>query len=196
MNQRSNRTNAHVGLHPDGIEAYGLNSNNRLNNRWTLILALLLPIAILAANAWLSQQQRTHGDTVVLPIHGFDPRDLLSGHYLTYEIDYGINDETGCPASDIEAVVCLMPEARVFSSDELPDSCTQFISGNCDNKARFITKLERFYIPEQYAKPLDQHVQNNRGELLISLDGAGNAAIRDLLIDGQPWKKLVAEQED
>lgn len=169
--------------------------NKYLNNRWTLMLALLLPITVLAANTWFAQQQRTHGDTVVLPIHGFDPRDLLSGHYLTYNIDYGINDETGCPASDIEAVVCLTPEAHVFPSDELPTSCTQFISGSCDHDARFITKLERFYIPEQYAKPLEKYVQNNRGELLISLDGTGNAAIRDLLIDGQPWKALVNRKE-
>ena len=168
---------------------------NRFNNRWTIILALILPIAVLAANAWLSHQQREHGDSVVLPIHGFDPRDLLSGHYLTYEIDYGISEETGCPASDIEAVVCLTPQAQVFPSDELPASCTQFISGSCNNDARFMTKLERFYIPEQYAKPLEKYVQNNQGKLLISLDGAGNAAIRDLLIDGQPWKKLVTQQE-
>ena len=167
---------------------------NRLNNRWTLLLALLLPIAVLAGNAWLSHQQREHGETVVLPIQGFDPRDLLSGHYLTYQVDYGISDETGCPASDIEAVVCLNPQAQVFPSDELPTSCTQFISGNCDNNARFITKLERFYIPEQYAKSLEKYVQNNQGKLVISLDGSGNAAIRDLLINDQPWKKLVTEE--
>lgn len=168
--------------------------NRYLNNRWTLLLALLLPIAVLAANAWLSHQQRGQGDTVVLPIRGFDPRDLLSGHYLTYEIDYGINADTACPASDIEAVVCLSPEAQVFPSDELPASCTQFISGNCDNDARFITKLERFYIPEQYAKSLEKYVQNNQGKLVIALDGAGNAAIQDLLINDQPWKELVIEE--
>ena len=169
--------------------------SNPLNNRWTLILALLLPIAVLAANAWLSHQQRESGDTVVLPIQGFDPRDLLSGQYLTYRINYGINSEIGCPASDIEAVVCLSPKAQIFPSDELPASCTQFINGNCDKDARFITKLERFYVPEQYAKPLEKYVQTNQGKLLISLDGAGNAAIRDLLINDQPWKALVMEQE-
>ena len=168
--------------------------NRHLNNRWTLLLALMLPIAVLAANVWLSHQQREHGATVVLPIQGFDPRDLLSGHYLTYEIDYGISADTGCPASDIEAAVCLTPRAQVFPSDELPANCTQFISGNCDNNARFITKLERFYIPEQYAKPLEKYVQNNQGKLVISLDGTGSAAIRDLLINDQPWKKLIAEE--
>ncbi len=168
----------------------------RINNRWTLTLALLLPIVVLATNAWLSHQQREHGETVMLPIQGFDPRDLLSGHYLTYEIDYGINGEAGCPASDIEAVVCLAPDAQIFPSDELPASCTQFINGNCDNNARFITKLERFYVPEQYAKPLEKYVQNNQGKLLVSLDSAGNAAIRDLLINDQPWKTLVGRSKD
>lgn len=168
---------------------------NILNDRWMLIPALLLPIIVLAANAWLSHQQREHGDTITLAIQGFDPRDLLSGHYLIYDIDYGIDEDNGCPASHIEAVACLTPTAQIFPSDELPGSCTQYINGNCNDKAHFITGLERFYIPEQYAKQLEKYVQNNQGKLVISLDGSGQAAIRDLLINDQPWKTLITEQE-
>lgn len=162
-----------------------------LKNRWTLTLALLLPIALLATQTWVHHQQRETGDTILLPIKGFDPRDLLSGHYLIYKIDYGIAENNTCPASDIDAVVCLSPERQIFPSDELPDSCTQFIRGNCNNDARFVTGLERFYIPEQHAKLLEKHVQNNHGKILLSLDDAGNAAIRDLLINDRPWKELI-----
>ena len=171
-------------------------TRNRLKNRcWTLLLALLLPIAVLAANAWLSHQQRENGETVKLAIQGFDPRDLLSGHYLIYDIDYGISAGNGCPASHIEAVACLHPKRQIFPSDELPASCTQYISGNCNDDGRFISGLERFYVPEQYAKTLEKYVLNSRGELLISLNSDGKAAIRDLLIDGQPWKELVTKQK-
>lgn len=166
-----------------------------LNNHWVLLLALILPIAILAGYTWLNHQQRENGDTITLPIQGFDPRDLLSGHYLIYDIDYGISDEHDCPASHIEAVACLLPEAQIFPSDELPASCTQYISGNCDDDSRFITGLERFYIPEQYAEQLETYVQNSQGKLVVTLDGSGGAAIRDLLIDDTPWKELLKQQD-
>ncbi len=156
-----------------------------------LILALLLPIVVLAGNAWLHHQQRIHGETVILPIKGFDPRDLLSGHYLLYRIDFGITENSDCPTSDISASLCLEPERRVYPADELPENCTQFIRGNCDDKAHFVSGLERFYVPEQYADLLDKQVRDNAGKLVVSVDHAGNAGIIDLLINNQPWKEML-----
>lgn len=156
-----------------------------------LILALLLPIMVLAGNTWLHHQQRINGETVIFPIEGFDPRDLLSGHYLVYRIDFGIAENSDCPASDITASLCLEPERRVYPVDELPDSCTQFIRGNCDDKARFVSGLERFYVPEQYADLLDEKVRDNEGKLVVSVDQAGNTGITDLLINGRSWKEML-----
>ena len=36
------------------------------------------------------------GSEIILPISGFDPRDILSGHYLVYRIDYGIQNKDIC----------------------------------------------------------------------------------------------------
>ncbi|MEZ5536095.1 MAG: GDYXXLXY domain-containing protein [Thiolinea sp.] len=166
-----------------------------MKSRTGLILALILPIIILAANAWLHHQQRSSGETVIFPIEGFDPRDLLSGHYLTYRIDYGVAENSDCPVSDIPASLCLSPERRIYPLDELPETCTQFIRGSCDAKAQFISGLERFYIPEQYADVLDAKVRNNQGELVVSVGQSGNAGITDLLIDGRPWKEAVEAAE-
>lgn len=165
-----------------------------MNKRFSLALALLLPIVVLAGNAWMHYHQRISGETVTLPIEGFDPRDLLSGHYLVYRIDYGIEDDTNCPTSDIAASICLAPERRVYPADELPENCTQFIRGNCDSNAQFISGLERFYIPEEYAGVLDEKVRNQQGKLVISVGESGNAGVLDLLIDDRPWKELVTEE--
>jgi uncharacterized membrane-anchored protein len=164
-----------------------------MKNKTGLVLALLLPIVVLAGNAWLQHQQRTGGEVVIFPIEGFDPRDLLSGHYLIYRIDYGIADNSDCPASDITASLCLAPERRIYPADELPETCTQFIRGDCDAQAHFISGLERFYIPEQYAEVLDEKVRDNQGKLVVSVDKSGNAGITDLLINDLPWKTVVTE---
>lgn len=164
-----------------------------MNRKFGLALALLLPIIVLAGNTWMHYQQRMAGETVILPIEGFDPRDLLSGHYLIYRVDYGIGENSDCPATDVAASICLSPERRVYPIDELPESCTQFIRGNCDSNAHFVSGLERFYIPEQYAAVLDEKVRNKQGKLVVSVDQSGNAGIIDLHINDQPWKQFVAE---
>jgi len=164
-----------------------------MNRKFGLALALLLPIILLAGNTWMHYQQRITGATVILPIEGFDPRDLLSGHYLIYQIDYGIKENNNCPTSDMTAKLCLTPERRIYPVDELPENCTQFIRGNCDSNAQFISGLERFYIPEQYAEVLDEKVRNKQGKLVIAVDQDGNGGVKDLLINDLPWKELIAE---
>ena len=68
------------------------------------------------------------------------------------------------------------------------------MKGVCKN-GRFQTGLDRFYIPQKYARKVEQAVINKRGEVILSLDGIGGAAITDLLIDGLSWKKWVSVKD-
>lgn len=159
-----------------------------LNRKRWLIVALVLPILALAGSAYLKSVQRNSGVAVTLPISGFDPRDLLSGHYLIYRVDYGV--EAVCDKQQGQASVCLRPQRGLYPTDELPPDCTLFIHGRCDNGV-FSAGLERFYIPEAYAQVLEAKVRDQQGELVLAVDTQGNAAIRDLLIGGKPWKAAV-----
>lgn len=160
-----------------------------MNKRILLIVALALPIIALALNAYLKSTQRDGGEEVVLPIEGFDPRDLLSGHYLLYRVDYAV--EKGCGTQDEEASVCLRPMRSIYPQGSLPADCELFIRGRCDNNGDFLADIERFYIPEEYAQSLEDKVRDRKGELVLSVDRQGNVAIRNLLIDGKPWKEAV-----
>jgi uncharacterized membrane-anchored protein len=157
-----------------------------MNQRGWLIVALVLPILALGTSAWLKSAQRDSGVEVILPIEGFDPRDLLSGHYLTYRVDYGVAN--GCTDQNAQASVCLRPTRGMYAEGELPPDCTLFIHGQCDDNV-FTAGIERFYIPEDRAAALEDKVRGNKGELVLSVDAGGNAAIRDLLIDGKPWRE-------
>ncbi|HPQ97225.1 MAG TPA: GDYXXLXY domain-containing protein, partial [Thiolinea sp.] len=153
---------------------------------------ILLPIVLLTGEVWVSHQKKYYGETLILPIQGFDPRDLLKGHYLRFRIDYGLSDSNGCPASDISASLCLAPEVRVYAEDELPASCRRFIHGSCNGSEQFLTGLERFYVPEADASELESLLrQPNTGELAISLSSQGEARIRDLLINGRSWREAL-----
>lgn len=82
-----------------------------------LVLALILPILCLAGytgwHGWIAAQ----GQKVTLPIRGFDPRDLLSGHYLIYEVDYGLKSLCAKPGQEKRErfYLCLDPK-RIHSA--------------------------------------------------------------------------------
>lgn len=163
------------------------------NPQLRLVAALLFPIVVLATNTWMYQQQRQAGETFRFPIEGFDPRDMLSGHYLFYKVDYGVISEYGCPASDITAVLCLRPEKRVYPADERPNTCEIYLQGECDASAAFTAGLDRFYIPQEYATQLENTIAQKKGSIEVSIDKRGNAAILDLLIADKPWKETIQD---
>lgn len=165
-----------------------------MNSKIALVVALMIPIVALTATALQKAQQRATGVEVTLPIEGFDPRDLLSGHYLTYQIDYGIH--TGCPTQETVVDLCLEPIRAIYPQGERPTHCHVFLRGYCDSSSAFLVEnLNRFYIPEQYATELDRRVRDKQGSLVLSVDNAGNAIIKDLLIDGEPWKTAVQRED-
>ena len=157
------------------------------NRRLGLAIALLIPIVALGAMTLLKNHLRQSGVIITLPIEGFDPRDLLSGHYLSYTVDYAAGD---CPSNTDAAAVCIEPERSITAADAIPTPCTVYIIGSCAT-GRFEADIERFYIPEAYAGLLDQKVRNKQGALELSVNNNGKAVIRDLLIDGVSWQQAV-----
>jgi uncharacterized membrane-anchored protein len=173
-----------------------------MNKRY-LIIALAFPILILAALIFYKQAKVMIGNEIILPITGFDPRDILSGHYLIYRVDYGIENKDLCSNYDntnTDAYICLKkdnknPDAytsiinQYSYTAELEDpECFAVIKGKCKD-GRFTAGIEKFFIPEGYANSLDRAVRNRQGKIVLSVTKGGSAAIKDLLIDGKSWKE-------
>ncbi|MEC3910129.1 GDYXXLXY domain-containing protein [Sphingobium sp. CR2-8] len=53
-------------------------------HRLLLAVALLLPLVLLAASWATTYRQAQQGQDWLIPIEGYDPRDLLRGHYVQY----------------------------------------------------------------------------------------------------------------
>lgn len=146
-----------------------------------LIIALALPVAALlsltAYKAWIF----TRGVEVVLPITGYDPRDLLAGHYLTYRVDYGVEDPCRDYSSQT-ACVCLSDEGNEFRSRcDATGRCRRFIAGSC-REGRFMAGIERYYIPESKARELDAKVRRGGAKIRVAVDPSGNAVVKDLIV--------------
>ena len=173
-----------------------------MNAQARLAIAILFPI--LALGVWVGDrmQRISHGAFVRFQVEGYDPRDLLSGHYVRYRVDYGLDkicsDHIGSVSDDM--CLCLQPAgADGFSraSELRPcqiaggQGCDSFIRGQCTTFGRFEAGIERYYFSEEYSQYLMSVPPESSIEVSISPDG--NASVVDFLANGKSITEYAAE---
>jgi len=149
-----------------------------------IVIALIFPIIVLAALVGYKVNILSIGKEITLPISGYDPRDLLAGHYLIYTVDYGIRGICSGHSGVRTAHVCLRPKKFTY---QLPENCELMIKGFCRG-SQFNAGIERYYVPEKDALRLENLVQSGEASIVLSVSRSGNAQIKDLLINGKSWK--------
>lgn len=161
------------------------------------MFATLLPaIGMLAW--WLSiTAVASIGVRVTLPVTGYDPRDLLSGHFLQYRVDYGEIAPCGAGIAEANRCVCLgsrpedvsarginhAPRVHAIWSgqcSERPSYCSLFLSGSC-NRERFTAGIERYYVPEEYAQLLA--VAPPESAIEVNINSNGEAVVVNYSVD-------------
>lgn len=161
-----------------------------IKSKKALLILLFLPIFALILLAEYKKYLLFVGKEVTLPITGYDPRDLLSGHYLVYSVDYGVESICGTKPYEKkkDGFICLSPK---FFSTSSPENCEILIKGVC-NYSRFEAGVERYYVPESEAKRLEELVQKNQASIVLSVSYSGEAQIKDLLINGKSWRQHLS----
>lgn len=150
-----------------------------------LILALLFPVITLMLLTVYNRHILNTGYEVILAVQGYDPRYLLTGHYLTYRVEYGVTPNCSYHEGSYQAYICL--STPVFSTSIIP-GCEHYIRGTC-KRGYFIAGIEQFFIPESDAAQLDQQVRNGQASILVSVSPDGHALVKNLMIDGKPLRK-------
>ena len=139
-------------------------------NKKILAFIFVIPFAaLLTWTMWLYTQQAT-GKEVKVAVTGYDPRDLLSGHYIQYTIDWDRTD------------------------------CGQFSDGICPKnefckEVRWGRQC-RFYIPEKNARELDRlfwrrNTTDMIFEVVYSYHKGSEPLAKQLLINGKDWRESL-----
>lgn len=138
----------------------------------TKILAVCFTIPFVCLVVWtlFLAWQRNHGTEVKVAVMGYDPRDLLSGHYIQYQIDW---DKTDC--TQFENNIC--PKKNFCREGHWGRQC-------------------RFYVPEEYAKQLDELFRKRNNpqtafEVIYSYAPGQEPMAKELLIGGKNWRESV-----
>lgn len=154
-------------------------------NSIQLIFALSAPILSLVFLASVKAFLLSQGSELIFDVAGRDPRDLLRGHYVQFEVLYGF--PVTCPDNESIRNVYLCLDQKTLS-ENAPDSCNKYIAGVC-SRGLFSAGIERYYVGEHTVQEVEQEIRDKRAQIEISLLSNGHAQIRNLLINGKPWKK-------
>jgi hypothetical protein len=127
----------------------------------------------------------------VFEIRGYDPRDLLRGHYLQFRLDVGEPPvREACDARDPRCCVCLSRGAP-----DVPPLVERMTCATarlvCDGalQARYLDDPHRYYVPEAKARVLERRLIDAAGRraahVVLAVARDGEAHVRELRIDGE-----------
>jgi hypothetical protein len=173
------------------------------------VLAIGLGLGIFVMAAWVGRLlwMRQSSTAIYLTVRGFDPRDLVAGHYLDFRVDFGgtkICEEFQKPAYQPMRETCLCfldgfsPDspAREFSpfacDGKAPPGCQVFVRGYCGERI-FYSPFNRYYFPEEYKKQLV--TVPDKAVIRVKLTEDGNGFIETMLVDGKPILDYAKEQK-
>lgn len=165
-----------------------------------LQVAVILPMLGLLVLVARAEVLLRSGESFRIAIRGYDPRDLLRGHYLQYSFDFEWRGESTCgPLSgglptglDPSCCVCLtsdvdsntLAEARQVACEQV-DSCDGWL-----NSASLAPPL-RYFVPERQASELEEALRGRSASLSVTCGPGGEPAIGELYLDAHPWRELM-----
>lgn len=166
----------------------------------TKYLIYALPVVGLLIWIGILEYDFRHARRIEVPIVGYDPRDLISGHYVEFRLDLG--DQNPCKAVEqspdqSELCLCWQPGDVAALAWALPcksrsDSCEVLMRGTC-SKQQFVGGIERFYIPENDTPYLQQ--LPSQSTLVVRVTKDGRSFADELKPARTPYKKWISKMK-
>ena len=126
------------------------------------------------------------GTEVVLQTVPVDPRSLLQGDYAI--LDYEIADSPEELPQGMTVYVVLWQGPEVWEADyyeySRPSTSQVYIKGRVDSRGRLDFGIGTYFVPEGTG-----HIIENAQDVkvVVNLDADGNAIIKEVLVDGEPF---------
>lgn len=165
-----------------------------------LFMVVMIPFVLLCLLIVRAEYHVAMGAQWDFAITGYDPRDLLRGHYLRFRLVYDWQKPKNECSGELGCSYCLTnvgnqaPKVKIVST-HLAQHCDGFMQYDDLQEP-----LNRFYIPEMQAKLAEDLLRQARIDetayLRLSIDKNGAPRIVDLLIDGQSLGELLKKTQE
>jgi uncharacterized membrane-anchored protein len=158
--------------------------------RWLLVTALLLPLGTIVAGIVSAERHLAASSEWLFEIGGYDPRDLLRGHYIEFGLELHEGRAAGACADTATEACCYCLERRGTAIPPRVTRTTCSEAASCDGRLRVdkATGTHRYYVPEQRAREIEMQLmeaaQTGRAHVLLAIDARGTPQIVELRLDG------------
>ncbi|WP_374407722.1 GDYXXLXY domain-containing protein [Pelagerythrobacter sp.] len=161
---------------------------SRLDPRTVLALALALPIAGLGLSWASSHAAAQRGTEWHVPIAGYDPRDLLRGHYVIYRYEWpGLEGRRTNLA--LEPVLCIEGQAPRIERVHRPAGrdCDTFVRARSGwNDPEGGLDRGRLYVSQARAAELQRRLADPALQGVVRIRVRGDGHITPLDIEFRP----------
>ena len=160
-----------------------------------VILAVAIPFILLCLLIVRAEYHVKTGQQWNFKMTGYDPRDLLRGHYLQFRVEYDWQAARGSCSSSQTCCLCLTSTGEITPSVHKTSCSTA--KTQCDGfmLSEHQQSLNRFYIAETEARRAEKIVQqarrDNNAYITTSINNQGEPVIVDLLIGKQSLNDLL-----
>jgi hypothetical protein len=160
--------------------------------RELVALAVALPVLAIGFAIVRSERQLARSNDFVFAIGGYDPRDLLKGHYLQFRLRVrDVPAREACDSSRGQrCCLCLTRTGRNDPVELTRATCATAID-ECDGALgeRYLGTSLRYYIPELEAASLDQQLaeamqHEGAATAVLAIDGPDKVQVRELRLYG------------
>jgi len=150
-----------------------------------LWFALLLPVVAFIGLVGRAELLRASGPVFHVTIAGYDPRDLLQGHYLRYRLQWptdGVCDGATC-------CLCLQT-----SGMHTKVQCG-VVDKTCDAQLghQMVEQGREFFIQEGAGPALEQAIRHGQGAIALNVTPNGQVRVHELFIDGMPHRRWLRD---
>lgn len=161
------------------------------------ILAIALQVMIIFALIIFKLSVLTGGTEVMLRILPVDPRDMLRGDYVTFQYDISNPNSYDARGEQLEngdtVYVTLRQGGEYYYMEGIqknqPTDDDIFIKGKVESgggsRTHVVYGIEQYFIPEGEGRTFN--FTNKEAAARVAVDSNGNAALKQIYIDGKPW---------
>lgn len=162
-----------------------------------LVLMVLLPSLVMVK----AVHDRGNGIVWQVDMTGYDPRDLLRGHYLNFRYDWDMVDVDSSEHCIAGQACCLCLNERASGDFTNPqvraiDCREETTTRQCTSRIKDMGALgpQIYYVPEDHALRLEKMIRDDshdfKMEIAVPRSG-GPAIIRDLYINQKPLAEFL-----
>lgn len=170
-----------------------------MSRRMTLV-AVLVPLLGLATLAGRAEYAVRNGPVWIIPIDGFDPRDLLHGQYLQYRYRLRWDGIDTCgdvadAARELSPGCCLClqrgdsdgfdPAVHQLPCSSAAETCEAWVHSEA------MMGQQRYFVPEDRAGELESALRSHPAAIELATTPQGEPAVRELLLDRRPWRDVL-----